>query len=120
MQTPYIEGKDHYAEFANEFKTEEIEIGGETIKIWEDFDDGVRDKWIERWVECKKDAEQSTSVFDGEVLFTKYYPDWYKHKYLPHIQDYKRFLEGSSSTKMPDFWLWYLNVYLRGDKYPLF
>lgn len=120
IQKQYEQGKDYYAEFSGEFISKTIEISGDIINIWEDLDNGVMRDWISRWVEVKEGVGVSASIFDEETLFTKYYPNWYRHKYLPHIQDFRSYLEESPSCINPDFWAWFMSDYLPNNRYQLF
>ena len=84
-------------------------------------DDDIRDEWIRRWkwVKYNPDASGQGAQFMGEDPFlNKFYPDWYTHRYLPEMRDYRAYLNRNPSCKLPEFWDWFLNVYSRDNRYP--
>lgn len=50
--------------------------------------------------------------------YSKYYRPFYEQTYTPNMDNFASYLlEGGSATKS-DFWRWFLNTYLRENKYP--
>ncbi len=103
------------------FKDKTVIYDGEEIALWEDLDDDIRDEWIRRWkwVKDNPDASGQGAQFMCEDPFlNEFYPDWYTHRYLPEMRDYRAYLTRNPSCKLPEFWDWFLNVYSRDNRYP--
>ena len=74
-------------------------------------------KYVERWVDIK--ATPSESVFDNNKFFSEHYPEWYYKTFKPKMDDFNRFLQQNPLCERPDFWDWYVNIYLRESFDPL-
>lgn len=78
-------------------------------------------EWIKRWkwVKDHPDGPNQGAQYLGEDPFlNKYYRDWYINRYLPEMQDYRAFLNKNPSCRRPEFWDWFLKVYIRQNRYP--
>ncbi|MBO1225617.1 MAG: hypothetical protein JYX80_14435 [Candidatus Scalindua sediminis] len=102
----YQSGFDYYKEFVDRRAL----VAGNMEKIWSDLNPSKLDEWIERW----KDRQSMT---EGKWYDT-YHPAFYRNTYLPHMDNFALYLQGDTKTKNPEFWKWYLTVYLHENIYP--
>ena len=120
IQKPYEAGKDYYAEFLSEFNTKNAIVyeGNElwNRKLWDNFFQEDIEEYIKSWKYMKENP--SESIFDDNKFFSECYPKWYYNAFKPNLNDYYQFLQKSPLTKLPDFWYWYMNTYLREDFHP--
>lgn len=78
---------------------------------------------ISNFVKILKTIESSRRWEDKKRLsekkwYSKYYRNFYEQTYLPYMDNFASYLVEGRSAPKSDFWRWYLNTYLRENKYP--
>jgi len=105
----YIKETDYKSLFMKEFRNRIDNVAGNEVKIWDGVEDEILGDWIDRWEDKKKLSEKD--------WYSKYYQNFYEQTYLPYMDDFASYLLEGSSAPKSDFWRWYLNTYLRENKY---
>jgi hypothetical protein len=83
----------------NDFRNKIANIDEKNCFIWRDYPDAVLDSWI-------------TRLKNKDVLYKKYYPNFFKNLYQPSLEDFKKYNNKDKNYKNPEFWYWFKLKYL--------
>lgn len=123
MWIPYNAAKsDNYYKklLRDEFESRTYTFQEVEKKLWRNPDNFFR-KYFRIWLMVKKEGimsffKNSEKEENGDP---KYYPNFYKGKVKLVLLQYKLYLKGSLQCRDPEFWYWFVNVYLRKNLYPI-
>jgi len=106
----YVSGTDYKTLLMTEFRNKVGKIAGNNIKIWKGIDDRILKEWIERW--------ENKKILSEKKWYSKYYNNFYTQTYIPRMDSFASYLLKGDKAKRSSFWRWFLNTYLRENKYP--